>query len=82
MAIACKLCIAEKGLKDTDIDNLPQTQEEFFDHLESVHHILVTRSWETDEQALKRFLEKYPEARICPDCIRVGAPWAKVPSHN
>lgn len=41
MAIACKLCIATKGLKGGDIGSLPQTNEEMREHLESVHHMPV-----------------------------------------
>ena len=77
MPIACKLCIMEKGLIGGDIKNLPQTQEEFNDHLESYHHMPVKRPEETDQECWARFLKKYPEAKTCPDCIKRGAPWTK-----
>lgn len=77
MPLACRICIAEKGLRAMGIDSLHKTEEELFDHMETVHHILVTREGETDEQAIERFLEKCPEASTCPECIRAGAPWAK-----
>jgi len=39
MPFACKLCIAAHGLRGCDIAKLPQTQAEFFEHLEKVHHL-------------------------------------------
>jgi len=77
MAIACKLCIMEKGLRGSDIVSLPQTEEEFIAHLERDHHIPVQNEGETREDCIKRFLEKYPEARTCPECIAQGADWTK-----
>lgn len=77
MALACKICIFKHGLKGGDIPFLPQTEEELIDHMEKVHHMLVTREGETDEQATERFLKKYPEAKTCPECIANGAEWTK-----
>lgn len=79
MPLACKICIAEKGLRGSEIDSLPQTEEELFDHMEKVHHMPVQCEGETHEECIKRFLEKYPEARTCPGCISVGAEWTKPP---
>lgn len=75
MALACKICIAQRRLRGSEISSLPQNKEELADHLEMVHHIPVIREGETEEEAIKRFLEKYPEAKTCPECIAAGAPW-------
>lgn len=77
MPIACKICIMEKGIRGSDLKDMPQTEEDLIDHLESVHHMPVIREGETPEQCTKRFLEKYPEARTCPECIEAGAEWTK-----
>jgi hypothetical protein len=72
MALACKYCIATKSLKGSEIDNLPQNEEELFQHIESEHHIPVIRKGETEEQTLKRFRHENPEAYglhcKCPAC--------------
>jgi len=75
MAIACKICIAQKGIKGSD--KLLQNDEELYDHMEKVHHMPVQREGETHEDCIKRFIEKYPEAKTCPECIAVGAEWTK-----
>ena len=77
MPLACKICIAERGLRGSDIDSLPRNEEELFDHLERTHHMPVQREGESHEDTIKRFLEKYPEARTCPECIAAGAEWTK-----
>jgi hypothetical protein len=41
MAFACKICIAAHGLKGSDIDQLPQTEEALFAHLKDVHGITI-----------------------------------------
>jgi len=73
MAIACKYCIATKGLKGTDIKRLPQTDEEFANHVEKEHHIPVRREGETEQQTMERFHRENPEA---------GGPNCKCPSCN
>jgi len=77
MPIACKICIAKKGLKGSELGNLFQTEEELFDHMEKAHHMPVIRIGETEEQATEHFIKKYPEAKTCPECIAAGAPWTK-----
>ena len=77
MAIACKYCIAERGLRGSEIDSLPETEEELIEHIERVHHMPVVRENETQEEAEQRSIETYPEARICLECIAAGAPWTK-----
>lgn len=77
MPLACKICIAQRGLKGSEIDHLPQNEEELMDHIEKVHHMPVQRENETHEACIKRFLEKYPEARTCQECIAAGAEWTK-----
>ena len=62
MSLACKICIATKGLRGSEIDSLPKNEEELMEHMKRVHHMPVIREGETREQATKRFLEKYPEA--------------------
>lgn len=79
MPLVCKICIAQKGLRGSDIDKLPKNEEELADHFERVHHMPVQREGEPDEQMIKRFLEKCPEAKTCPECIEVGAEWTKPP---
>lgn len=59
MAFGCRICIMTKGLKGSDLKSLPQTQDELAEHLEREHGIVVKRDNETDEQATKRFEEKY-----------------------
>ncbi|MDD5537789.1 MAG: hypothetical protein PHF12_02345 [Candidatus Omnitrophica bacterium] len=77
MALACRICIATKGLKGSEIGFLPQNEEELLEHLERVHHMPVTREGETEQQATVRFLTKHPEARECPECRLAGAPWTR-----
>ena len=75
MGLACKICIAEQGLRGSDVANLPQTEEELFEHIESVHHIPVIREGETKDTATERFLRAHPEAATCADCKEKGAAW-------
>ncbi len=75
MAFACKICILTEGLTGNNTDSLPETEEDFFDHIEKVHHIPVKKEGETHEQAIKRFLAKYPEVINCPHCKALGTPW-------
>ena len=77
MALACKICIMEKGLRGSEINSLPQNEEELADHMEKVHHMPVQRHGETHDECIKRFLEKYPEAKNCPECVAAGAEWTK-----
>lgn len=71
MAIACKYCIATRGLRGSEIKNLPQTDEEFYKHLESVHHIRVQRRGESPADAEVRFQREHPEVKDCtePSCV-------------
>lgn len=41
MALGCKLCIAEHGLKGSELASLPQTVEDFEEHLRVVHGLTV-----------------------------------------
>lgn len=66
MPLACKICIASKGLKGSDVGSLPQTEEELADHIEREHHTVVIRIGETKEQAIRRVLAN-PET--CPKCV-------------
>lgn len=79
MPIACKYCIATKGLKGSDIDKLPRTDEEFFQHVETEHHIPVRKENETEEECLERFKRENPEAGgpncKCPSCQRKREVW-------
>lgn len=76
MALACKICILEKGLKGSEIGDLPKNEEGLLAHIEEVHHLPVMMKGETQEAAIERFLKKYPQARTCEDCKKKGAPWA------
>ena len=73
MAFACKYCIMYKGLKGSDVANLPQTEEELYNHIEHEHHIPVRRENENGEQCMARFKLENPEAGgpncKCPNCI-------------
>jgi len=51
---ACKICILTRGLRGSDLANLPKTEDELFEHLEKVHGITVAREGETAEQATAR----------------------------
>lgn len=75
MAIACRICVVTKGIRGSDL--MMQTDEELMDHIEKVHHMPVVREDETHEQAEARFIEKYPEAKNCKECIAVGAAWTR-----
>jgi hypothetical protein len=61
MPFACKLCIAIKGLRGSDVNSLPKTEDELADHLESEHEIIVRRPDELQEQAITRYYKKFPE---------------------
>lgn len=76
MAFACKFCLATNGLRGSEIADLPQTEEELYDHIEAVHHIVVKRHGETEKQATERFVGRYPAVKTCDDCYNVGASWA------
>ncbi len=57
--IVCKLCIAQHGLRGSDLANWPNeddpgAEEWFFNHLETVHEVPVQRSGETREEAIAR----------------------------
>ncbi len=82
MALACEICIATKGLKGSEIGSLPRNEEELIEHLERVHHMPVTMAGETEQQAIDRFLKKYPEAKECPECRLAGAPWTRTGEGN
>ena len=75
MGLACKICIAEHGLRGSDVANLPQTEEELFEHIEAVHHMPVVRKGETKDEATERFLREHPEAATCSHCKENGAAW-------
>jgi hypothetical protein len=68
MALACRICIAERGLRGSEISSLHKTEDELVEHLEQVHHYVVTRDGETDEQALARCNAAYPERATCQEC--------------
>lgn len=77
MPLACKICIAKYGLRGSEIESLFQTEDDLIEHIEKVHHMPVRRKDETEVQAIKRFIKKYPEAKTCPECIAAQAPWTK-----
>ena len=75
MGLACKICIAEHGLRGSDIANLLQTEKGLVEHIESVHHTPVIRDGETEEMATRRFLREHPEAASCSECKKNEAVW-------
>lgn len=72
MPLACKYCIAAKGLKGSEISSLPKNEEELADHIEREHHVIVIRKDETEDQATERFKIRYPETANCRECIEAG----------
>jgi len=72
MSIACKYCIATKGLR---LDSLWvfETEEELYNHIEMEHDIPVARKGETEEETMVRFQDKNPRAGgpdcRCPACM-------------
>ena len=72
MPIACKYCIALKGLTAEDIKNLPKTENDLYDHIEDEHHIPTMREGESDREAFDRFRKSHPDAGSkrckCPTC--------------
>lgn len=77
LGIACKICIAQKGLSTNQLDSLFKTQDELNEHLEREHHMPVIREDETQEEAIERFRKMYPEVVECPECIMADAPWTR-----
>jgi len=77
MSIACKICIAKNGLRGSELSSLPQNEEELFEHMEAIHHMPVTREGESKKDSIKRFINKYPEAKNCLKCKEAGAEWTK-----
>ncbi|HDH45184.1 MAG TPA: hypothetical protein ENG66_07380 [Thermococcus sp.] len=77
--IVCPYCVAEKGLNiERDKGkHLFETEEEFFDHLEMVHDLVVRRKGETDEQARKRVEEKQKKVF---GYVRIGSENCQCPS--
>ena len=76
MALACKYCVMTKGLRGSDIVNLPQNKDELIEHIEREHHIPVARKGETEEETIARHQAAYPEAADpltcrCPACTHV-----------
>jgi hypothetical protein len=37
--LACRICIAQRGMKGSDIPHLPKTREEFAEHMRTAHRI-------------------------------------------
>jgi hypothetical protein len=72
MSIACKYCIATKGLR-LDRDRLFETDEELIEHIEMEHDIPVRREGETEEETMRRFKAKNPRGGgpdcQCPACL-------------
>ncbi len=75
--VVCRFCIAANGLRGADLANWPDektpgAEEWLYHHIESVHHMPVTRDGETREQAQARFFTTYPlagtDACRCPAC--------------
>lgn len=69
MAFGCRFCAIEKGITVRDCF---ENQEDFFNHLEVVHDLVVSRVGESDEQARERVKTKNPRLGTkncqCPGC--------------
>jgi hypothetical protein len=68
MPIACKLCIAEKGLHGSEIGALPKDEDELAEHLEREHHLVVRREGESQADADQRCLDA---GYMCPSCVAI-----------
>lgn len=72
--LACRFCIATRGLKGSEIKHLSRNDDEFADHVEREHHIPVRREGESMAQCEERFAVEQPEAGgpncKCPACER------------
>jgi hypothetical protein len=76
MPIGCRICLTKEKLRGSDLDKLPQTHAQLYEHLEAAHHIVVRRENETPDAAQTRFLETHSEALDCDECRDRGAPWS------
>lgn len=66
--ITCRICVAQRGLKlDGSRAPLFDTDEEFMDHLEMAHGLIVPRDDETIEEATARVTARIPGYGT-PDC--------------
>jgi len=67
--IGCKYCTIEKGITVKDCF---ETDEEYANHLEMVHDLVIRREGETEEEATERVKAKNPrtgrEDCQCPAC--------------
>lgn len=76
MALICKYCLMERGIKGSELAKMDlKTEEALIEHIESEHHIAIQREGETEEECMKRFYNKYLEAKDrntckCPECKR------------
>ena len=73
MKIVCKICIEERGLIGSEIEERGfNSDEELFLHIENEHDIPVRRNGESEEQAMRRFKENKragnPDLCRCPSC--------------
>lgn len=71
MGLACRYCIADKGLRLSS-PWIFESEEEFFDHLEMEHDLVIRRDGESDAEAQARVKAKNPrigtESCQCPSC--------------
>lgn len=67
--IGCKYCAIERGITVKDCF---ETEEEYFNHLEMIHDLIIRREGETAEEAEKRVKAKNPRIGTkdcqCPAC--------------
>lgn len=67
--IGCRYCAIEKGITVKDCF---ETDEEYFNHVEMVHDLVITRQGETKKEARERVKAKNPrlgtEDCQCPAC--------------
>lgn len=71
MRLACRYCIADKGLRLSS-PWIFASEEELFNHIEMMHDLVVIRGGETDDEAFSRVKAKNPRIGIddcqCPSC--------------
>ncbi len=69
----CCWCIATKGLRERDLDEWPEINDEEAQarHVEAEHHIAVERPGESPDETNARFAREQPEA---------GGPFCRCPS--
>ena len=62
--------------------HLLDSEDELYDHIEDMHHVVTAREGESYGEAEARFLRDHPDARTCIKCVEAGKPWARRPDSD